>query len=739
MEKEKTEKNEQKNKPKEENKNKEDIKQDEIELDSPINLNPIIFNEEELIKFSKKEEIKTQEDHPSIKEKKVYEESSFFYDKYSKRIIYIDVPKKSILIYNRTKSKLLKKLQVFFNYKVLNVSVDKKLTYLLIFANPDVNKKFIFIYSIEKETFLSQLRDDYSYLLNFFFVEKNTFCLVFVDKIIVYLCNMENDEIKKISTLDYNKVFISNFFFVRQYLILLIQREDAYFDMYSLRKKEVELLKTFNKVFNTINFMFKSNNKGFFSNLFSSKADKKNRMNQIMQNYQNVYGNIYKKSQFFLEFIYSNIFFVLLSFEDNAIFLMKIKNINKFPKDEEGNLIIKLDYRNHSNNSTIQFMDNLLFVHNFSTDTTVIYDIALKAKEKIICLSKNILKNFHSENFFKLNIIGGNIEETCISKDEKGEQEIEKKLYSLNLNLENLFKNNENKNRKKLKKKNDEVELDGMLMIARRNKSKIFFLELFDKMLLDKTTKHRTDKIQLMLNEFSRQIQKSNSLALDLMTNVSLMNEALLSSKTVKLSYKRENEKFYLDDKYIMLSTKNTLAQVEVIKSFKKIGQYGKEKKINLEGDSVFEYLFYILFFYIQLVQNNIEVIKLYYDTILIFIQQIKEEKHIVKLITYYSNENIFPLGSIDVAKHLLDNFTHPIIKVEAYKILRFFKAYNELFYYLLKHEGLEFTIKYLQNSFEDNNFNDVKKILVEYLNKCKEDDDNKLFIEEIVDDEDDF
>ena len=739
MEKEKQEKNEQKNNLKEENKNKEENKQDEIELDSPINLNPIIFSKEEVMKSSSKEEIKTPQDLPSIKDKKVYEQSSFFYDKYSKRIIYIDVPKKMILIYNRTKSKLLKKLQVIFNYKVLNASVDKKLTYLLIFANPDVNKKFIFIYSIEKETFVSQLRDDYSYLLNFFFVEKNTFCLVFVDKIMVYLCNMENDEVKKISTLDYNKVFISNFFFVRQYLILLIQREDAYFDMYSLRKNEVELLKTFNKVFNTINFMFKSNTKGFFSNLFTSKADKKNRMNQIMQNYQNVYGNIYKKSQFFLEFIYSNIFFVLLSFEDNAIFLMKIKNINKFPKDEEGNMIIKLDYRNHSNNSTIQFMDNLLFVHNFSTDTTIIYDIALKAKEKIICLSKNILKIFHSENFFKVNIIGGNIEETCITKDDKGEQEIERKLYSLNLNLENLFKNNENKNRKNLKKKNDEVELDGMLMIARRNKSKIFFLELFDKMLLDKTTKHRTDKIHLMLNEFSRQIQKSNSLALDLMTNVSLMNESLLSSKTVKLSYKRENEKFYLDDKYIMLSTKNTLAQVEVIKSFKKIGQYGKEKKINLEGDSVFEYLFYILFFYIQLVQNNIEVIKLYYDTILIFIQQIKEEKTIIKLITYYSNENIFPLGSIDVAKYLLDNFTHPIIKVEAYKILRFFKAYNELFYYLLKNEGIEFTIKYLQNSFDDNNFIDVKKNLVEFLNKCKEDDENKLFIEEIVDDEDDF
>ena len=36
-------------------------------------------------------------------------------------------------------------------------------------------------------------------------------------------------------------------------------------------------------------------------------------------------------------------------------------------------------------------------------------------------------------------------------------------------------------------------------------------------MLLDKTIKHRTDKIQLLLKEFSRQIQKSNTLALDLL------------------------------------------------------------------------------------------------------------------------------------------------------------------------------------------------------------------------------
>ena len=86
-----------------------------------------------------------------------------------------------------------------------------------------------------------------------------------------------------------------------------------------------------------------------------------------------------------------------------------------------------------------------------------------------------------------------------------------------------------------------------------------------------------------------------------------------------------------------------------------------------------------------------------------------------------------------------MDNYSHPIIKVEAYKILKLLKAHNELFYYLIKNEGIENAIKFLQNSFDESNFNDVKKMLVEYLNECKEDDENKLFIEEIVNDDEDY
>jgi hypothetical protein len=695
--------------------------------ESPINLEQIKFFTENC-------------ENKEIKEKEIsfvkngYNPGSVFYDKFSKRIIYFNFAENCILIYNRTKTVLKTKLKVYFNFKILNSCIDKKSTYLLIFANPNINNKFIFVYCIAKETFYSQLKEDYSYLLNMFFIEKNFFCLVFAHQIKFYLCDNLSDEVKHLKTLDYSKILINNFFFVRQYLILLIHRGDNSFDMYSLRKNEIELIKTFNEVFNTRSVMFKSSSKGsFFSNLFSSKAEylKSQKLN-ILNNYNNSYGNIYKTSQFFLEYIYSNLYFILLSYEDNAIFMMKIKNINKFPKEEEGNKILKLEYRAHSKCSTIQFLDNLLFVHNFTNDTTTIFDIELQAKTKIVCTAKNILKHFHSESFYKIKIIGGIIEETCKIKNEKGQQELTKKLYSLNVDLENLFKDNVKKNIN-----DDESELDGMLMIARRNKSKIFFLELFNKMLLDKTIKHRTDKIQLILNEFSRQIQKSNSLALDLMSNVSQITDAIISPKTVKLGYKKDNEKFYLDDKYIMLSMKNTLSQIEVIKSFKRVGEQKIKDNIKDDEESIFEYLFYILFFCVQLGKNKIEVIKLYYDTILLLFTQIKEEKKMIKFLTYFTNSKFFPFGTADIAKYLLNNFKNPIIKLEGYKILKNLGLYNDLLSYLLKNETFSFTINFLQKTFEESKEAEIKKIIINYLNNCNNKNEIRGLINDYIEDDD--
>ena len=189
----------------------------EMGKNSPIDLNSINFTSE----ISNNKELNEKE----LSLLKIgYNSGSLFYDKYSKRIIFFNSQHNSILIYNRTKTNLKKKINVFFNFKVLNSCVDKKVTFLLILANPNVNNKFIFVYCIDKETFLSQLKDDYSDLLNMFFIDRNFFCLVFVNQIKFYICDLLSDEIKQIKLLDYNKYLISNFFFVRQYSILLIHR-----------------------------------------------------------------------------------------------------------------------------------------------------------------------------------------------------------------------------------------------------------------------------------------------------------------------------------------------------------------------------------------------------------------------------------------------------------------------------------------------------------------------------------
>ena len=665
-----------------------------------------------------------------------YDQGSLFYDKYSKRIIFFNSQKHKILIYNRTGETLKKEINVVFDFKVLNASVDKSITTLLIFSNPNTNNKFIFVYNISKQIFISQLKEDYSYLVSMFFVDKNFFGLVFVNKIIFYTIDQVSEELKFLKTLDYSKILINNFFFVRQYSVLLIAKGDNSYDLYSLRKKEVELIKSFRDVFETKSNIFKQTGKGFFSNLFSKNDNLKTQQITIINNYNNKYGNIYKTSQIFLEFIYSHLYLILLSFEDNAIFMMKIKSITKFPKVEDTNKIIKINYKTHNNNSTIQFLDNLMLVHNFTTDNTIIIDIKIKTNDKIVCETKDILKIFHNDSFYKLKILGGNIEEICKSNI-NNKSDLLKKMHSIKVILENLFqlkikmdKDIKNKNNKIIQKMDSNLdnvnELDSMLMIARRNKSKIFFLELLNKFLLDKTLKERSNKITQLLNEFSRQILKSNSLAQKFMSGVkNLIDDDLnVSSESVKLSYKKENSKFYLDDKYIMLSTKNTLSQIEVINAFKKIAQTMNEN--DSKEENIFEYIFYIFYFKVLLKIKKIDVIKLYYDAVLLLIKNIKSENNIVKLITFFNNMDSFPFISSEIAFYFLDTFRgNQLIKLEGYKMLKKLELYEDLFGYLLKYENISFTISYLQNSIFEMNISKAKKIFANYLLNCE--DKNKI------------
>ena len=186
-----------------------------------------------------------------------------------------------------------------------------------------------------------------------------------------------------------------------------------------------------------------------------------------------------------------------------------------------------------------------------------------------------------------------------------------------------------------------------------------------------------------------------------------------------------------------MLSTKNTLSQIEVIKSFKRI-VLERETNNSSENDDeyAFEFLFYMLFFFIQLSKKKIELIKLYYDTILLLFNQIKDEKKMIKFINLFTNCIFFPFYTVDIAKYLLDNFSHPIIRLEGYKILKNSGCFNELLYYLLKNESFSFTMNFIAENFDKSKMNDIKKVLLDYLNKCKDNNQIRNLMEEYIQEE---
>ena len=108
-----------------------------------------------------------------------------------------------------------------------------------------------------------------------------------------------------------------------------------------------------------------------------------------------------------------------------------------------------------------------------------------------------------------------------------------------------------------------------------------------------------------------------------------------------------------------------------------------------------------------------------------------------IKFISYFSSSSFFPFSTFEVAKYLLDNFSNKIIKLEAYNILTNLGLYNDLFYYLLKNESFSYAINYLNESLEITKTINIKKILLDYLNNCKDNYETRELINELIQDDD--
>ena len=137
----------------------------------------------------------------------INEESTLYYDRYSKNIF--DVDENGIRVYNR-KAKNLKSnfLITLPKETLLSIAIDKELKYLLclIVSNKkknvelnEINQKLIVV-NTNKTKIIEKISDNFIYLLGMFFIGKildlknldinnnvnnaNDFCTVFCDKVV---------------------------------------------------------------------------------------------------------------------------------------------------------------------------------------------------------------------------------------------------------------------------------------------------------------------------------------------------------------------------------------------------------------------------------------------------------------------------------------------------------------------------------------------------------------------------
>ena len=336
-----------------------------------------------------------------------------FYDMVSKQVIYIG--KTGIKVFNKNVTVLKKKIPLVLNpEKIFSIAVDKENNYMLIFMKKG-EQRIILIVSLSNGMVIQYITGNLHQLLGMFFIfnsqslnikkrKETFFTLVYQDKIYYYKITFseQKDQLDKVEFI--NQVnypgYIKKFSYNQKFMILIIQRLDKQliFDFYNLSNP-----KYYSKFFPfelpsiikpstalTIN-----NNSTNENN--SKEEIKKNDNSPVapsfldkMTNYFNA-GNIpkddlkkepminnkenYKENHFLLDSIYRKLYFIYVNYDISYVQFFKVKNLYNINKVYE----IQFD---SSHENTVQFIDNLILIHDFDSMTSRIIDLKCNALNK---------------------------------------------------------------------------------------------------------------------------------------------------------------------------------------------------------------------------------------------------------------------------------------------------------------------------------------------------------------------
>ena len=502
-----------------------------------------------------------------------------FYDSFTKRII-VNTNKK-IKIFNRHGTQLLKEIQYEFNHTINDISLDKDLNYILLYYQ--FPKQYsIFCIDLNTNQLIGSFKNEkFENLLGMFFIEIKRICFICSNCIEFYKINsiVEDDEGVLIN---YEKYCIINYYYNRQYNILIIEKSDDTMDLYNLCKKI-----NYNIVVK--NFCLYKQKK-FFN--FFSKSVKNNIINKNNPNER------YKKSQFYLHYFYGNLYIVYLSFEKETIYILQIDNSMEI-NFKDNNKLISIPYK-HDNLSTIQFVNDYIFIYNFIKKEIIIVDVNLKELNfekkkncnKILVNLKNIEFPFFDLKNLKVYIKSGVVE--TINSNNK------KILFSINFNYEK-FKINPNFNQNFFK----------IINLIERHNSKNFVINSTRAILLNNKKSSFIYSLILIFNEYIKK------------------NDIIFQKYLSRKNY--DNKIFILNKREISKLEQKSISIEEIlILIFKQILNNNCIKNDN----DYIKFIYYLLFFYINIdKKKNEKFDEIFYS----YIKLVKDKNKINDIFKYYN------------------------------------------------------------------------------------------------------
>lgn len=302
------------------------------------------------------------------------DDTQFIYDENSHKFIIINKQTNEINIYSKKcQIFLLKRKLADFNFQnktILKVTILRQNWCMILYLEEKVLQ--LLLIKLQEGKILSVFKCNNNDLIGLFFIDKENIqcpklCAVYNNHIEYHQINEFKQTLDLIQRINIeNKRLFTYYRYDPSYKILCVQRGDIenndknlVFHFYNLSNEK------FYRKYSTLKITEKVDKK-----LIKKKSDKsgKNIKNYLVNNSPN-----FKISQFFMEKLYNKLYFIWLSYYEKKIKFYNLVQLDNITED--------LSIEFSGNDSSLQFCDNLILLHDITLQKTTAFDFIFIDKQ----------------------------------------------------------------------------------------------------------------------------------------------------------------------------------------------------------------------------------------------------------------------------------------------------------------------------------------------------------------------